>query len=160
MWIFYCRKINNSINIIHARVFRIFYSIYESSFNQLLLKDNSFKIHHRNLQKLAVENFKVKINIAPALMDSVIQINEICYVYRSELNLKAGKFYSACYYIETVLHVGPKSWNSISIEHKECNSLNEFKAKTRTWHPVNSVKDKFHMKAMFRARYQFFGSSF
>ena len=80
------------------------------------------------------------MDIAPALMDTVIQINENIYVYRSKLKLKASKFYSAFYGIETVLYVGPKTWNTISIEHKECNSLNEFKAKTRTWHPVNSVK--------------------
>ena len=36
--------------------------------NELLLKDNSFRIHHRNLQKLAIEIFKVKLGLAPEIM--------------------------------------------------------------------------------------------
>lgn len=63
------------MNCIHKRSFIIVYSNYENSFDQLLLKDNSFKIHHHNLQKLAVEIFMVNLDIIPALMDTIIQIN-------------------------------------------------------------------------------------
>ena len=41
--------------------------------NELLLKDNSFRIHHRNLQKLAIEIFKVKLGLAPEIMKTFFQ---------------------------------------------------------------------------------------
>ena len=63
VWIFHSRKLNNRINKIHERALRLVYKDYTSSFDDLLAKDNSFKIHQRNLQKLAIEIFKVKSKI-------------------------------------------------------------------------------------------------
>ena len=59
VWMFHSRKLNNRINYIHERALRLVYKDYTSSFDELLLKDNSFGIHHRNLQKLAIENCKL-----------------------------------------------------------------------------------------------------
>ena len=49
VWMFHSRKLNNRINHIHERALRLVYKDYISSFNELLLKNNSFRIHHRNL---------------------------------------------------------------------------------------------------------------
>ena len=49
VWMFHSRKLNNRINKIHERALRLVYKDYISSFDDLLAKDNSFKIHHRNL---------------------------------------------------------------------------------------------------------------
>ena len=57
---FHSRKLNERINHIHERVLRIVYKDFNSSFQELLTKDNSLNIHHRNLQKLVTEIFKVK----------------------------------------------------------------------------------------------------
>ena len=53
---FHSRKLNNRINNIHERALRLVYKDYTSSFDDLLATDNSFKIHPRNLQKLAIES--------------------------------------------------------------------------------------------------------
>ena len=68
LWMFCSRKMNNRINHIHERALRIVYEDYSSSFEGLLLLDNSVCIHHRNIQKVAIEMFKIKNNIAPALI--------------------------------------------------------------------------------------------
>ena len=65
---FHSRCINNKINSLHDRALRITYSDRSSSFEDLLKKDNSVSIHHRNVQALATEMFKVKNNIAPEIM--------------------------------------------------------------------------------------------
>ena len=67
-WMFQSRKLNNRINKIHERALRLVYKDYISFFDDLLAKKNSFKIHQRNLQKLAIQICKVKKGIAPAIM--------------------------------------------------------------------------------------------
>ena len=71
VWMFHNRKLNNHINRIHERALRIAYQDHNSTFNELLAKDGSFKIHDRNLQKLLIEIFKVKMKLAPEVMNEV-----------------------------------------------------------------------------------------
>ena len=52
---FYSRTINNKINRLHERALRIVYSDFKSSLEGLLMKDNSFSINERNIQRLAIE---------------------------------------------------------------------------------------------------------
>ena len=63
VWMFHGREINRKINHIHERSLRIAYRDYNSSF-----KDNSVYIHHRNIQSLAVELFKVKENLSNTII--------------------------------------------------------------------------------------------
>ena len=58
---FHSRKLNHCINSIHERALRVTYQDYQSTFLQLLQRDNSATIHHRNLQVLASEIFKAKM---------------------------------------------------------------------------------------------------
>ena len=52
---FHSRKQNQHINRIHERALGVVYKDYNSSFDELLEKDNSYKIHDRNLQKMVIE---------------------------------------------------------------------------------------------------------
>ena len=61
----YNRSINRKINKLHERALRILYKDNISTFEQLLSKDESVTMHHRNMQKLAIEMYKVKYNILP-----------------------------------------------------------------------------------------------
>ena len=60
LWMFHSRRLNNRINKLHERALRVTYDNDDLSFHDLLEKDNSFTIHERNLQKLAVEMYKVE----------------------------------------------------------------------------------------------------
>ena len=64
VWMFHSRSLNNRINSIHERALRITYGDKTSIFQQLLEKDNSVSIHHRNLQTLATEMFKISNNLS------------------------------------------------------------------------------------------------
>ena len=59
VWMFHCRTLNNRINKLHERALRLVYKNSTLTFEQLLEMDNSFTIHHRNIQKLAIEIYKV-----------------------------------------------------------------------------------------------------
>ena len=65
IWMFHSRTINNKINRLHERALRIVYSDFKSSFEGLLMKDNSFSIHERNIQSLAIKIYKFLNGLPP-----------------------------------------------------------------------------------------------
>ena len=73
LWMFHSRKLNNRINKLHERALRLVYKKEQLTFDELLTLDNSFRIHHRNLQKLAIEMFKVINDLSPKFMKSIFQ---------------------------------------------------------------------------------------
>ena len=75
-WMFHSRTLNNRINKLHERALRIVYKNQNSTFQELLELDKSVSIHHRNLQKLATEMFKIKNNITPTLIQELFPLYE------------------------------------------------------------------------------------
>ena len=55
----YDRRYSNKINRLHGRMLRIVNKDYNSSFTELFSEGKSFAVHHKNIQKLAVEMYKV-----------------------------------------------------------------------------------------------------
>ena len=62
---------NNRINRIHEKSLRLAYDDYESSFQNLLEKDNSTSIHDKNLQLLLIEIYKTLHNLNPSFMKDI-----------------------------------------------------------------------------------------
>ena len=60
VWMSNSRKLNSRINGLHKRALSLLYNDFSSSLSELLEKDKTLTIHHRNLQTLAYEIFKVK----------------------------------------------------------------------------------------------------
>ena len=58
---FNSRKLNNKINRLHEKCLRVVYNDRLSTFEKLLNNNNSVSIHHKNLQCLATEMFKVNL---------------------------------------------------------------------------------------------------
>ena len=69
---FHSRIMSNKINRIHERGWRLVYSDYVSSFDELLKKDRSFSIHHWNIQSLAIEIYKFCHGLSPSNMKNVL----------------------------------------------------------------------------------------
>ena len=65
------KYIINKNNRLHEIVSRIVYSDYTSSFQGLLNKDNSFSIHERNIQSLAIEIYKFLNELSPGFLNNV-----------------------------------------------------------------------------------------
>ena len=74
VWMFHSRKLNNRINN-HKRALRIVYQDCKSSFHELLVKDESFTIHERNIQTLAIELYRVWYGLSPKIMELVFPLD-------------------------------------------------------------------------------------
>ena len=59
VWMCHSRTSNNKINKLHERALRLVYDDTQSTFQELLNIDKSVTIHHRNLQMLGTELYKV-----------------------------------------------------------------------------------------------------
>ena len=91
------RKLNNKINRLHKRCLRIIYGNNESTFHKLLDMDDSVSVHHRNLQCLAIELYKVFNGISTDIMKDVFPLNTTSNydirnrkTFDSSYNLKVG----------------------------------------------------------------------
>ena len=65
---------------------RIVYKNNVLSFEELLESGKSFKIHHRNIQSLAMELFKIKNNLLVAIMNDIFQPRAVRYNLRSQID--------------------------------------------------------------------------
>ena len=84
--IFHSRTLNNKISSVHERARRITSNDSKSTFEELLNKDNSVSIHHRNLQVLAIEMFKIKNNMASEFLNEIFQKRALPYNFRTNSN--------------------------------------------------------------------------
>ena len=79
VWTFHSRTLNNCINKLHESALRLVYKNSTLTFEQLLEMDNSFTIHHRNIQKLAIEIYKVINSESPSIMKNVFPLTNNPY---------------------------------------------------------------------------------
>ena len=73
IWMFHSCYTNNKINRLQERASQIVYNDYESSFEQLLVKDRSFCFHHQNINCLMIEVFKVFNNTIDVYNDLFVR---------------------------------------------------------------------------------------
>ena len=102
IWMFCSGKMNRKINYIHERALRLVYEDYTSSFNDLLVKDESVCIHHRNIQSVAIVMFKVKNNLCPEIFQALFRENSNprsdAYFHRPNVNtVSKGEYSLRCF---------------------------------------------------------------
>ena len=79
---FCSRQTNNMINKIYETAFRNVINGHNSDFETTLRNINVITIHHRNIQTLMIEFFKIKNDLALPIMDSTLNRRTICYKFR------------------------------------------------------------------------------
>ena len=135
VWMFHNRDLNNRINILHEKALRLVYNDSMLSFEQLLSLDNSFTIHHRNLQKLAIEMYKVKHNLSPIFMKNIFPDSTNPYNLRNAPEFNTFNIRTVYNGTETISFRGPRTWALVPNEIKNSKSLSQFKNKIKNWKP-------------------------
>ena len=131
VWMCHSRILENKINKLHERALRVVYKNKELAFEQLLEKSKHFSIHERNLQKLALEMYKVKNELSPA---------PVCEIFTTDPSERKDfilpRVRTVKYGLETIRYRGPKTWGLVPEEIKMSTSLLEFQHKIKQWKPL------------------------
>ena len=142
VWMFCSRKMNRKINHIHERALRLVYNDYSSTFSELLIKDKSVCIHHKNLQQLAIEMYKVKNKLSPPFMQELFTHVGEGGGTRSGgdkfLRPNVDKVNKGEHSLRSFGPLLCVMWNTMLPDKlKSCESLENFKENVKSWIPDN-----------------------
>ena len=105
-------------------------------FEELLVKDNSFTIHDRDLQRLATEMYKIINQNVPSIMIEIFPMSSNPYDFRNKTPFKTHNVNSVYNDTETLAYIGPKTWALVPAEIKQLKPLSNFISKIKKWKPV------------------------
>ena len=128
IWMFCSRKGNSRINRIHERAMRIGHYDYESTFEQLLIKNKTITSYKKHLQYLAIEIYKTFNGLNPPFIDEIFSINECPYYFRNS-KFKTAEPHCKIYGFNTVSYICSQIWNSVPYEINYSPSLQICKKK-------------------------------
>ena len=96
------------INNIFERVLRIVLNDHISDFETILRNMNDITIQHRNIQTLMIELLKTKYDLAPPIMDSVLNGRTICYNFKNLQEFQLERKRTVFYGLETISYLVPQ----------------------------------------------------
>ena len=122
---FHGRIVNKKINHLHESALRIVYKDYISSFEDLLKKDKSVTIHHKDIQSLT----KVKQNLSNSMLSNIFPTRSISYNLRSQTDFIRSNASTNQYGLNSMRCFASKVWQMIPVEIKNSVSIESFKKK-------------------------------
>ena len=127
VWMLCSRASNNMINKLHERSLRITLNYYSNGFNIVLENNNDIFNSHRNIQALLTELFKKKNELAPPIMESILNKRFNTYNLRNFQEL-AAESKRAIWYDRY-----PLLWSLFPETLNKMNSLSQFKRNIKHW---------------------------
>ena len=130
---FCSRKSNDKINRLHERSLRIVNNDFESWYEELLSKCNSFSIHGQKIHHLAIEIYKVANGLSAEEFENLFDFKDQCTIHIPSVNTELkGK--------NSIRYFGAVIWNAIPLSIKTATSLNAFKNRIKSWKPNCSCR--------------------
>ena len=105
-------------------------------FEELLIKDKSVSIQHKNILALAIEMFKVANKTSPEIMQEVFQIKDQGYYFlKTQRDFVIPPVKSVNYGLESIRFLGPKIWETLPDNLKNKESIESFNMAINEWKP-------------------------
>ena len=106
------------------------------SFEELLELDKSLKIHHRNIQLLAIELFKIKNNLPVTIMKDIFQLRALSYSLRSQTDFTRPNINSDYFGISSLRYLAAKVLGMVPNDMKNLNNIETFRNNITKWEPT------------------------
>ena len=139
IWMFSSRRSNNLINRIHERSLRTVCNDTSSTFQELLKRNRRVSIHHKNIQILTTEVFKVVNSTCSPIMKTFFDFRENRYSIRKFQEMRQQKVRTVRYVLETVLYHAPQLWSLVPTDLKSAPNVIQFKSKIQHWECIECL---------------------
>ena len=96
------------MNKVHERAIRVLLNGYESDFEKLLHINNDVCNHHRNIQTLLIEIFKIKKDFTPPIMESIVKERNNTYNVRNFQEFETETKRTVYFVLETISYRSPQ----------------------------------------------------
>ena len=77
--------------------------------------------------------FKIKYDLVPPIMDSMLNRRTICYNFRNLQEFQSERKRTVFYGLETISYRAPHLWTILSEEFKQRNTISLFKSGVKKW---------------------------
>ena len=133
IWMFCGKTINDKVNSVHKRALRVLLNDYNSSFEELLHRNEEVTIHEKNLQKLILEVYRCMTSGNPSFLWEFFNRKVLPYTLRINNLLQLPNTRTKKYGNESLSFRGSIIWNQLPDQYKDAKTDNEFKMKIKSW---------------------------
>ena len=105
----------------------------DSSYTDLLKRDNFLSLSAYRIRNLAMEMFKCSHGMNPMYLNNLFCKQEIKYNLRDKPLLEQPRFSTKKYGYRSFRYYGSKLWNALPFEITNTDNYNDFKLKLTTW---------------------------
>ena len=121
------------ITKVHERALRVILGNNLSDFQSSLQNNEDICSHHKDIQNLTIEMFKIKNEFAPPIMDSMFERRNESYNLRNFQDFLTERERTVHYGLKTLSYRSPQVWSLLPENIKEVESLEIFKRKVKNW---------------------------
>ena len=119
---FCSRQTSIMIYKLHVKALRVVLNDHVSNLEALLCKSNDTYCHHRDIQMLMIEPSKTKNELAPPIMDSMLNRRNITYNFRYLQEFQSERKRTVSNGLETLSYHAPQLW---TLFQKKCKKMSK-----------------------------------
>ena len=123
---FYSRTTNDKVNKLYERALWLVSDNYESTFEDLLEKGNSFTARHFNIETLCIELYKVFIGRSQRIFSDSFETKNINYNLRSQPDFVISQITTVYKGSNSIQYCRPIIWSLMPKKIKNCVTLSFF----------------------------------
>ena len=130
VWMSHSGKVYSKINHLQEQFLSIIYNDYITQLKDLLKKDNSFRIHHKNIQLSAIELFEVEKGIDnPVLCNIIFPLRSIDYNLRPQATFSVSSVNTTHFGLNSFQYFASTIWNMVLLFNLKLKNGNQGNAK-------------------------------